>query len=429
MRRLLLCVLTILLITGTASAELTSYIDDDNRFILNGQPFFPLGLYVVQCTNGTYSSELDEIANSPFDTLMNYAVNGCGTDATDSQIFDYLDQVSSRNLNLIFSLAEYFDSGQDDINALNHKVNTFKTHPAVISWYLNDERDPATYLTQLEERYGKIRELDENHPVWSVHWNTDWLLPEAHTTDILGMDSYPIAHLPITEVARVADAAAQVGSQTGKPFWLVPQIFSWTDYPGDPAGRDLTGRPPTKAEMRAMTYLAVNHGAKGLIYYSYFDIRNDADYATRWPQIKDIASEIDRLRPVFLSLDQTNQNDITCSNADIDFKLMRNGTTYYLLAVNTKQEDISGVSFLINLANKPLGFDTLFEGGRQISVINGSVTDDFGVYEVHVYLWEESAPVTVSGGGGGGGGCFIGIAASTVYAGKEALWHKPTISK
>ncbi len=381
--KMLAFLVTMILASATAFADLTSYIDEHNRFILNGEPFFPLGLYVVHCTNGSYSAQLDEIANSPFDTLMNYAVNQCGTDATDVQILSYLDQLESRNLKLIFYLAQYFDGGQNDIDTITHKVNTFKAHPAVISWYLNDERD-LTYLAQLEERYEKIRELDENHPVWSVHWNTSWLIPEAHTTDIAGMDSYPIAHLPITEVSRVADAAAQ----TGKLFWIVPQIFNWQDYPGDP--RAATGRPPTRQEMRAMSYLAINHGAKGLIYYSYFNIRDDADYSTRWPQIKAIASEIDELRPVLLSIDQTNENDVICDNADIDFKLMRENKTYYLFAVNTKEATISEASFYINTVLQPESVDVLFEGGRQTRLHDGSFEDNFDAYEVHVYYWQGS---------------------------------------
>jgi len=371
---------------GTASADLTSYIDDHNRFILNGEPFFPIGLYVVECSNGSYAAELDEIADSPFDTLMNYAVNRCGTDATDAEIFGYLDQLELRNLKLIFSLKEYFDGGQDDMDTITNKVSTFKTHPAVISWYLNDERDPVNYLTQLEERYDKIRALDENHPVWSVHWNTAWLLQEAHTTDIVGMDSYPIDNLPITVVGDVADAALQ----TDKPLWLVPQIFNWKDYPGD--FRWATGRPPTKEEMRAMTYLATNHGAKGLIYYSYFNIRDDADYDTRWPQIKEIASEIDQLRPVLLSIDQTKDKYIVCNNDQIDIKLMREGATYYLFAVNTKEEAISDVPFEIKVALAPSVLETLFEGDGEVAVDDGQFSDDFGVYEVHVYRWEVLDP-------------------------------------
>jgi hypothetical protein len=183
-----------------------------------------------------------------------------------------------------------------------------------------------------------------------------------------------------------------------------------------------------------MSYLAVNHGAKGLIYYSYFNIRDDADYGTRWPQIKDIAREIDQLKPVFLSTSQTSDNDVTCANANIDSKLMKEGNTYYLFAVNTRVDgngdpiDTNGVSFQINLIYKPSTINVKFEGRTQVDPanvdsVNGNFTDDFGPYAVHVYYWEEPAPVTNiepapvtnTGGGGGGGGCFISTAALGSY--------------
>jgi hypothetical protein len=245
---------------------------------------------------------------------------------------------------------------------------------------MNDERG-LEYLHELEARYQKVRELDDNHPVWSVHWNTHWLIQQAHTTDIVGVDPYPIDNNPITLVSQMADAA----NKAGKPLWLVPQIFSWRDYPGDPAGRDLTGRPPTRDEMRAMTYLAINHGAKGLIYYSYFNILDDKDYKRRWEEIKEIASEIDRLRPVLLSTDQTGKNDIICMSTSIDFKLMREGDSYYLFAVNTKKETITGVSFQKSKKKRSELVYVLFEDDRRIVSTNGIFTDNFAPYAVHVY--------------------------------------------
>jgi hypothetical protein len=249
---------------------------------------------------------------------------------------------------------------------------------------MNDERGPE-YLPELEAVYKKIKELDKNHPVWSVHWNTSWLVKEAHTTDIVGVDPYPIDNNSITLVSRMADAA----NKAGKPVWLVPQIFDWSDYPGD--FRAPTGRPPTRNEMRAMTYLAVNHGAKGLIYYSYFNIRDDKDYKARWQQIKEIVGEIDSLRPVILSTQEANKNDIVCDNRNIDFKLMRQGNAYYLLTVNTKKKMVDGVSFQNRLANKPRIINVLFEDNRSIRVSNGKFTDDFGPDGVHVYHWERTA--------------------------------------
>jgi hypothetical protein len=366
---------------------LTSYIDEHNRFMLKtepaepAEPFFPLGLYVAQDD----TSQLQEIADSPFDTLMNYSINN----VTD--IETYLDELEERDLKLIFSLKDYVGHGQEDIDTITEKVDTFKTYPAIMSWYMNDELG-LEYLPELEDRYQKVRELDENHPVWSVNWRKYVLIEEAHTTDILGVDPYPVPNNRITMVSDWADWAKEAG-RGHRPLWLVPQIFGWSDY--DVEG----GRPPTPEEMRAMTYLAINHGAKGLIHYSYFDIRNDVDppydFDTRWPQIKEIASEIRDLRHVFLSTHQTNDNDIICNNGNIDFKLMREGdlttkggNTYYLFAVNTKEETITDVSFRINLALKP---EVLFEDDKQQTPVvdeNGDFTDDFGPYEVHVYYWQ-----------------------------------------
>jgi hypothetical protein len=69
---------------------------------------------------------------------------------------------------------------------------------------------------------------------------------------------------------------------------------------------------------------------------------------------------------------------------------MKEGDGYYLFVVNTKDGTLAGASFQINLVEKPSTIETLFEGDRQVDVINGSFTDNFGVYEVHVYYWDKS---------------------------------------
>jgi hypothetical protein len=218
-----------------------------------------------------------------------------------------------------------------------------------------------------------------------VHWNTSWLLQEAHTTDIVGMDNYPIAHRPITDVSAVVDVAVQAG----KPLWFVPQIFNWQDYPWD--FRAETGRDPTRDEMRAMTYLATNHGAKGIIYYSYFNIILHEDtFEARWEEIKGIGNEIQFLKPVFLSTDQTDTIDVLCNQADIDFQLFREDNAYYLIAVNTKDEAISDVSFEILVPHPNISVDVMFENGRKIDTVNDFLSDDFSPYDVHVYRWSET---------------------------------------
>jgi hypothetical protein len=351
------------------------YLDNNGRLILNGFPFFPLGLFVIQALTDT--RQLDEIAGSPFDTLMNYNINN----GTDAKIAAYLDALSARNLKLIFSLKDCFGHGEKDLETITHRVRAFKDHPAVIGWYLNDELSPE-HLTELEIRYRAIKELDRDHPVWSVHWNTNWLALEVHTTDVVGVDPYPIGNHPITLVSTMADAAVKAG----KPLWLVPQIFDWRDYPGD--FRAKTGRPPTRDEIRAMTYLAINHGAKGLIYYSYFNIRDDQNFPRTWIELKETAGEIDALRPAILSNDAMPDGDIACTKKGIDFRAIQHGRSQYLIAVNTESTNVSGVVFRMQPDRIPLEVTVLFGEGRNIRVDNSAFTDDFGPYEVHVYRWQ-----------------------------------------
>ena len=347
---------------------------------MKGEPFFPLGLFVVHCTNGGYANRLQEIANSPFDTVLNYAVNKCGKKASLQQVETYLDRLESLNIKLIYSLKEYFGHGDRDLEAIKMRVDAFKDHPAVISWYLNDELPPK-HIPELEKRYELIKTLDPHRPVWSVHWNSKWLLAEAHTTDVVGADPYPIGNHAITLVSLMADRA----NLSGKPLWLVPQIFAWSDYPGD--HRAETGRPPTYKEMRAMTYLATNHGAKGLIYYSYFNIRDDKDFEIRWPQIKKIAAEVDHLKSVLLSTDKAENVHVDCDNDAIDFKLTRKDDQYYLFAVNTLDSTLNNVSFEQPIRTR---MDVLFENDRSLQTRkDGSFTDNFAPYEVHIYQWEQ----------------------------------------
>ncbi|MFH1147251.1 MAG: fibronectin type III domain-containing protein [Pseudomonadota bacterium] len=362
-------------------SALTSYIDPYNRFVLNGEPFFPIGIYMGHDYRWDYS-QIDEIAAGPIDTIMNYITNV----GTGDQIAAYLDYLQSKNLKLIYSLAEYVGDPAADLNIITQKVSTYKDHPAIISWYMNDE-EGLTCLPELEANYQRVRQLDENHPVWTVHYRKDCLLGEVHTTDILGVDPYPVPHRPITLVSEMADWAAEAG-RGYRPLWLVSQIFDPSNY-GDPGGRI-----PTRDEMRAMTYLALNHGANGLVYYSYFDIRLKDYYPSHWANVKAIASEVASLKPALLSIDPVDAS-ASSSNSSLDCRLIKDGSECYLLAVNTLNGAISGASFTVSGTGDLSLIDVLFENGRQVPLVSSSFTDDFGPYQVHVYRWQR-ATLTLS---------------------------------
>jgi hypothetical protein len=174
------------------------------------------------------------------------------------------------------------------------------------------------------------------------------------------------------------------------PFWMVLQAFGLYQYNSPDPNRGhtpteaelKTGRAPTYEETRCMTYLALAHGANGLIYYCYYDMRVLPQYATMWGWMKKIGAEVKSLSPVLLSPEDLGEVKYTSAAAKIHTKLKISDGRYYLIAVNSS-EDPAKVSFdtgrgISSQAN------VLFEG-RGFSVTGGKFSDDFKPFEAHIY--------------------------------------------
>ena len=265
-------------------ARLKVYIDRNNNTVVDGKPFFPLGWY-----DRPDERHLAEIADSPFNCILDYGTNHKPKD----WMLRYLDTLHSRRLKLIYCLndvyptAKYFKNesweGVRGNQAIaDAVVAAYRDHPAILAWYLNDEL-PRSLLPELTDYYHRVRTADPNHPCFIVLCNMAELRLFPRTTDILGVDPYPIPASSVTTVSRWTDAARRAGHGR-MPVWVVPQAFAWYQY--NPAGSDRarkptaaelkSGRAPNYEEERCMTYLALAHGAKGLIYYCYYDLRSPA---------------------------------------------------------------------------------------------------------------------------------------------------------
>jgi len=375
-------------LTPAELGALKVYIDADNNTIVDGQPFFPLGWF-----NSTNDSYLDEIADSPFNCLLNYGVNHVPKD----RMLAYLDRARQKGLKVIYCLndvyptATYINSweGLSGNQAIaDAVVGAYKNHPAVLAWYLNDELSPELE-PKLEDYYHRIANGDPNHPCYIVLCNMPEVKLFPATTDIMGVDRYPVPKVPVTEVSEESEVA-KTAVALHKPIWLVPQAFGWYQYTSEnkdrghaPSEAELKeGRAPTYEESRCMTYLALTHGAKGLIYYCYYDLRVLPQYQEMWGWLKSIAAEVKTLSPVLLSPDDRGVATCLPPNGKIDTRLKQQGGRLYLIAVNTTTEPSQVTFKLGKLRSKQAG--VLFEG-RSVKLAKSQMTDDFKPLAVHVY--------------------------------------------
>ena len=102
---LLAMILALSFILCAQSAEGKVYIDENNATIINGKPFFPLGLYVGYAppTSKAYDV-LEKVAGSPFNTILNYQIN----EGSIAQIRRYLDAANQHDLKVIYSIKDFY---------------------------------------------------------------------------------------------------------------------------------------------------------------------------------------------------------------------------------------------------------------------------------------------------------------------------------
>lgn len=303
------------------------WIDGRGRTVVDGKRFFPLGVY-----GGIATNDVVRFRGGPFNTLMLYAAPGLAE----------LDRAADNGLKVIAGVNHYFAGRKDTAKSvksvadeepqLARYMRTVKDHPALLAWYSFDEL-PITMLTQLMGRRAFLEREDPGHPVWAVMNN--WELTEYYlgAFDVAGCDPYPIPDKPISHVAD-AVRDQRVRSAGRRAIWAVPQIFSWGNYSRE------GGRPPTRAEVRNMTWQAIAEGAGGIIYFRYGDLYKNRDgkttFESRWKDLTSVADEVSRFIPVMLG--DGPLMEVKGQTAVVRARAFSHAGEVHLVAVNASRE-------------------------------------------------------------------------------------------
>ncbi|MBU0610069.1 MAG: carbohydrate binding domain-containing protein [Armatimonadetes bacterium] len=310
----------------------TAYIDDHNRLIVDGKPFFPLGCYF----SGLNEDELKQYADSAFNCVMPYG------GATREK----MDLLQSLGLKIIYTLKDVYygshycpksiRSPDDERPFMEAKTKEFGNHPALLAWYLNDELS-TSYMPRLEAHQEWMETLDPNHPTWIVLYQVGQLDLYRRTYDVLGTDPYPI---PMAPARRAADytKASMRSVMNSRPVWQVPQIMNWANY--KKTEEEKKGlRPPTYDEMRSMTWQCLTEGATGLIYYCWPDLKKESEvFDRRWAEVKRVAAEVKQWSQMLLSIEDPPK--ITVEQQDwLHWTVRKAGDTVYLFAVNDEEKE------------------------------------------------------------------------------------------
>ncbi len=320
--------------------ERVSYVDENLRLIHNGEPFFPLGLYLTVAT----SREIDLIRDSAFNCVMPYEPFGRET----------VDALFDAGIYTIYSVKENYPTlavaTMEEGNArVETIVDAVKDAPGVLAWYINDEL-PPTAFDDLKARRDQMEKLDPSRPTWSVLYQVDELRSYLPTFDVVGSDPYPIPKRePVMAAEWTKDTVKAVFGK--RAVWQVPQIFNQASYKKTESEKK-EYRAPTYEEIRCMAWLCVANGANGLVFFSFFDLLNmdktleeggtalvRDPFEERWADVKRMAREISDQFPILLSAGETlDVRPTETSSRDASYRLYGSDEGTWLLVVNASRE-------------------------------------------------------------------------------------------
>jgi Beta-galactosidase len=293
----------------------------------------------------------------------------------------------------------------------------FKDRPTIVGWMHGDEPDNAQSLgrgkgygppippERIVEDYRRIRQADPDRPVMlnlgqGVAWD-GWYGRGVRTNhpedypqylkgcDIASFDIYPASH----EKAEIA----------GK-LWYVPQgvdrLRRWTEGHKDvwccieTTRIDNVDRKPTPQQVRSEVWMALIHGAKGIIYFAhqfkptFIEAGLLADEVMA-REVAAINRQIHELAPVLNRPDATGGASVASSegSAPIDFAAKRHAGRTYLFAVAMR--DV-GTTADFRLPDRGDARVEVLGEGRTIAAVGGRWEDRFTGYQVHLYRIEPS---------------------------------------
>lgn len=234
-------------------------VGHNGELLVNGKPFFPIGTYHVG------KEDLKIVRDLNFNCVTGPIYDGQQRALTEDQR-QWHDEAHRAGLWVISELSEYIRSGRRNLEEARQLVSLLRIHPATLAHYAIDEPQGGGISPELVRQFCQVlKEVDPDHPTF-VNEVPGSVRTYADIADITGTDPYPIGSTTPESLAGVASSVREaVQSGKGRPVWAVIQAHRLPP----PHSQN---RYPTPEEIRCMSFLALNNGAKGLLFYAWGDL-------------------------------------------------------------------------------------------------------------------------------------------------------------
>ena len=212
-------------------------IDLDNTFLVNGKPYFPLGLYH---TVGDYERPAEIGFNSVQFWKWELKPDKYGM-ATG------LYKVGSKGLRCMFESNHWGDG------IWKWCVEQYSDHPALLMWEVDDE--PSETCTEKDRICNAgWHKYDIQHPTSLTSCRPDLFPIQCQSGDVFAFDPYGSKNTPFDAVAKTVDwcRKATVATKGRQPLMLVPHAF-----------------PADVGVLRPVAYAGLVHDVRAIFWYCW----------------------------------------------------------------------------------------------------------------------------------------------------------------
>jgi len=305
-------------------------------------------------------------------------------------------------------------AGMQTICSLNAVGRRNLDNPTVVAWMHGDEPDNAQADGQggwgdavspalIQADYDSLRRVDRSRPIWlnlgQGVANDEWVGRAAPRedypgyvagTDIVSFDVYPVAGIRKDDgerflwyVAKGVDSL-HVWSGGGKIVW---NVIETTRINAD--------RGPTPEQVRSEVWMSIIHGSQGIVYFAHE--WNPVFREARLLEDEDMRqgvgllnAQIHRLAPVLNASNGSVQVSVATDPSEIPVDVMVREVDgeLYIFAVSMRQGTTSA-TFSLSGDGEGTDEEGLFieviDEDRSLQLAQGSFSDYFTPYEVHIY--------------------------------------------
>jgi len=340
----------------------------DGTAMVNGKPFFPFGFYHVSSssTAEVRINHMREIAAAGFNIIH-------PSFKKNENFEEYEKFLNEAERSGIYVMTEF-----ELIPTVNpiQVVNKFKNKPVIFGWSIADDVDSnkdGFTPNQILDLHCKFKIADPAHITYISGSKEKKIANFINTADAIGVQAYPVGENHSLNWVKNMISIARDAAPKNRLIIGNVQSFRWY-YEG--------AKVPTFDEIRNMTYQAIWAGAKGIIYYTYYDEEwSLPEHPDLWLRIKSLVPEMQAISSFLLDGDLKNI-ETGVKNLLAAIWLYQNQSL--AVVINTSYERIAEVAITLpeNVREARQIFPDRASG---MSVNNGQLTGSLNPLDVRVY--------------------------------------------